>query len=33
LLLMFGSALTYFLVSLITTPVSEEKLQRMFPKK
>jgi len=32
LLLMFGSALTYSLVSLATKPLSEEKLKKMFPK-
>lgn len=32
LLLMFGSALTYFLVSLATKPLPEEKLEKLFPK-
>ncbi|MCW4055671.1 MAG: hypothetical protein NWE82_02670, partial [Candidatus Bathyarchaeota archaeon] len=30
LLLMFGSALTYFAVSLATEPVAEEKLRKLF---
>jgi Na+/proline symporter len=30
LLLMFGSALTYFVVSLATRPVAEEKLRKLF---
>jgi len=33
LLLMFGSALVYFLVSLATKPLPEEKLARLFPKR
>lgn len=33
LLLMFGSALTYFLFSLATKPISEEKNEKLFPKK
>jgi len=32
LLLMFGSALIYFLVSLATKPLPEEKLKKLFPK-
>ena len=32
LLLMFGSATVYFLVSLATKPLDEEKLEKMFPK-
>ena len=33
LLLMFGSALIYFLVSLATNPLPEEKLEKLFPKR
>lgn len=33
LLLMFGSALTYIVVSLLTKPVAEEKLAKLFPKR
>ena len=33
LLLMFGSALIYFLVSLVTKPLPEEKLKKLFPKR
>jgi len=33
LLLMFGSALVFFLVSLATKPLSEEKLEKLFPKR
>jgi sodium/proline symporter len=33
LLLMFGSALIYFLVSLATKPLPEEKLSKLFPKR
>lgn len=33
LLLMFGSATVYFLVSLSTKPLSEDKLEKMFPKR
>ncbi|MGC9345785.1 MAG: hypothetical protein ACP5ER_03215, partial [Candidatus Bathyarchaeales archaeon] len=33
LLLMFGSALIYFLVSLTTKPLPEEKLEKLFPKR
>jgi len=33
LLLMFGSALIYFLVSLSTKPLPEEKLEKLFPKR
>jgi hypothetical protein len=29
---MLGSGLLYFLVSLATKPLSEEKLDKMFPK-
>jgi Na+/proline symporter len=32
-LLMFGSAMVYFLVSLATKPLPEEKLVRLFPKR
>jgi len=32
LLLMFGSAATYFLVSIVTKPLPEEKLKKLFPK-
>jgi len=32
LLLMFGSVLIYFLVSLVTKPLSKEKLEKLFPK-
>ncbi|MGC8940196.1 MAG: hypothetical protein ACP5KU_06850 [Candidatus Bathyarchaeia archaeon] len=31
-LLMLGSSLLYFLVSLATKPLAEEKLEKMFPK-
>jgi hypothetical protein len=30
---MFGSALTYIVVSLLTKPVAEEKLAKLFPKR
>ena len=33
LLLMFGSALIYFLVSLATKPLPKEKLEKLFPKR
>ena len=33
LLLMFGSALIYFLMSLATKPLPEEKLEKLFPKR
>lgn len=33
LLLMFGSALIYFLTSLATKPLSEEELEKLFPKR
>lgn len=33
LLLMFGSALIYFLASLATKPIPEEKLEKLFPKR
>jgi len=33
LLLMFGSAIIYFLVSLATKPISEETLKKLFPRR